>query len=73
MAAYAQPYKMAERPRSLSFGILGSETAFFSKASYFVILVSLRKVKGQSDNLQRWLFKVRISLGRARATRLEPN
>jgi hypothetical protein len=31
------------------------------------------KGQGQSDNLQRRFLGVRISLGRARATRLEPN
>ena len=31
----------------------GPETAFFSRASYFDILVQFRKMNGRSDNLQR--------------------
>jgi hypothetical protein len=58
--------------RLRNYVILGPETAFFSKASYFVILVQFRKVKRQSNNLQRKILGVRISLGRASATRLEP-
>jgi hypothetical protein len=43
--------------------IFSSEKAFFSKASYYDILVQFRKVKGQSDNLQRESLRVRIPPG----------
>jgi hypothetical protein len=54
-----------------SCAFLGAETAFFSRASYFVYLVQFGKVKGESNNLQRTIPAVRIALGRARATRLD--
>lgn len=36
---------------------------FFSKASYFVILVRFEKANDQSNNLRPRLLRVRISLG----------
>jgi hypothetical protein len=45
------------------------EMAFFSKASYFVILVWFRKALAQSKNFQFKLHPVRISLGQAKRYR----
>ena len=49
----------------------GSETAFFSRASYFVILVWFGEVKRRSVNAQPGSPPFRIPFERARATRLE--
>src|ERR1700731_53967 len=45
------------------FGRIGLETAFFSKASYFVGLVRFRKVKRQRHNLKSKPASVRICVG----------
>jgi type I restriction enzyme R subunit len=45
------------------FGTIGLETAFFSKASYFVGLVRFRKVRRQRHNMKSKSASVRVSVG----------